>query len=51
LAVALSVSADSLVFGDDKRLPADEARGLAFEATVFLDEAAQGHSVRTAPAY
>jgi transcriptional regulator with XRE-family HTH domain len=43
LAVALSVSADALVFGDEKRLPADEALRLAFEATVFLDEADQGH--------
>jgi transcriptional regulator with XRE-family HTH domain len=43
LAVALSVSADSLVFGDDPRLPADEAMRLLFEATVFLDEAEQAH--------
>ena len=43
LAMALSVSADSLVFGDEKRLPADEALRLAFEATVFLDDVDQGH--------
>jgi transcriptional regulator with XRE-family HTH domain len=43
LAVALSVSADALVFGDDERLPADEALRLLFEATVFLDEAEQDH--------
>ncbi|HTW07896.1 MAG TPA: RstR family transcriptional repressor [Acidimicrobiales bacterium] len=43
LAVALSVSADALVFGDEERLPADEALRLAFEATVFLDEGEQAH--------
>ena len=37
LAVALSVSADALVFGDDVRVPEDEALRLAFEATVHLD--------------
>jgi transcriptional regulator with XRE-family HTH domain len=43
LAVALSVSADALVFGDEPRLPADEAMRLLFEATVFLDETEQAH--------
>jgi len=43
LAVALSVSADALVFGDEPRLPADEAMRLLFEATVFLDEAEQAN--------
>ena len=38
LAIALSVSTDALVFGDDERLPEDEALRLAFEATVLLDE-------------
>lgn len=37
LAIALSVRADTLVFGDDERLPDDEALRLAFEATVHLD--------------
>jgi transcriptional regulator with XRE-family HTH domain len=39
LAVALSCSTDALVFGDDPRLPDDEALRLAFEATGFLDDA------------
>jgi transcriptional regulator with XRE-family HTH domain len=43
LAVALSVSADALVFGEEPRLPADEAIRLLFEATVFLDEDEQDH--------
>ncbi|MHB8431859.1 MAG: helix-turn-helix domain-containing protein [Acidimicrobiales bacterium] len=43
LAVALSVSADALVFGDQERLPADQALRLAFEATVFLDEQERAH--------
>lgn len=37
LAVALSVTTDALVFGEDPRLPDDEALRLAFEATVHLD--------------
>lgn len=37
LAIALSVSSDSLVFGDDSRLPDDETLRLAFESTVHLD--------------
>ena len=43
LAVALSVSTDALVFGEEPRLPADEAIRLLFEATVFLDEDEQDH--------
>jgi hypothetical protein len=39
LAVALSCTTDTLVFGDDPRLPDDEALRLAFEATTFLDDA------------
>lgn len=39
LAVALSCTTDALVFGDDPRLPDDEALRLAFEATTFLDDA------------
>jgi transcriptional regulator with XRE-family HTH domain len=39
LAVALSCTSDALVFGDDPRLPDDEALRLAFEATTFLDAA------------
>ena len=38
LAVALSVSADELVFGDIPRGAADEQLRLAFEATQFLDK-------------
>lgn len=38
LAVALSCTTDALVFGDDPRLPDDEALRLAFEATTFLDD-------------
>lgn len=38
LAVALSVSADTLVFGNEGRTPADEKLRLAFEATRFLDK-------------
>jgi transcriptional regulator with XRE-family HTH domain len=38
LAIALSVSADALIFGGDARLPDDEALRLAFEATVLLDD-------------
>jgi transcriptional regulator with XRE-family HTH domain len=38
LAVALSVSADALIFGADSRLPDDESLRLAFEATVLLDD-------------
>jgi transcriptional regulator with XRE-family HTH domain len=37
LAVALSCTTDALVFGEDPRLPDDEALRLAFEATSFLD--------------
>ncbi|MFZ0668463.1 MAG: helix-turn-helix transcriptional regulator, partial [Acidimicrobiales bacterium] len=39
LAVALSCTTDALVFGNDPRLPDDEALRLAFEATTFLDAA------------
>ena len=39
LAVALSCTTDALVFGDDPRLPDDQALRLAFEATAFLDDA------------
>jgi transcriptional regulator with XRE-family HTH domain len=47
LAVALSVSCDALVFGDDERLPDDERLRLAFEATVHLhpDEREQVHAL------
>ena len=38
LAVALSVSADELVFGHTPRGAADEQLRLAFEATQFLDK-------------
>lgn len=38
LAIALSVSADQLVFGDTPRGPADDRLRLAFEATQFLDK-------------
>jgi transcriptional regulator with XRE-family HTH domain len=37
LAIALSVSADALVFGGEDRLAKDQALQLAFEATVLLD--------------
>jgi hypothetical protein len=47
-AVALSVSAEALGFGDQERLSADEALRLAFEATTLLDEAEQAH-VRALP--
>jgi len=46
LAVALSVSADTLVFGGEDRLPDDEALRLAFEATTHLD-ADERSAVRT----
>jgi transcriptional regulator with XRE-family HTH domain len=39
LAVALSCTTDALAFGDDPRLPDDEALRLTFEATTFLDDA------------
>ncbi|MGH9307498.1 MAG: helix-turn-helix domain-containing protein [Acidimicrobiales bacterium] len=38
LAVALSCTTDALVFGDDPRLPDDQALRLAFEATTFLND-------------
>jgi transcriptional regulator with XRE-family HTH domain len=41
LAIALSVSADALVFGDEDRLAVDESLQLAFEATTLLDPAEQ----------
>ena len=37
LAIALSVSTDALVFGDDSRGAEDDQLRLAFEATRFLD--------------
>ena len=37
LATGLSVSTDTLVYGDDARLPDDKRLRLAFEATTFLD--------------
>jgi transcriptional regulator with XRE-family HTH domain len=37
LAVALSVTTDALVFGDDNRGPETDELRLAFEATRFLD--------------
>jgi transcriptional regulator with XRE-family HTH domain len=37
LAIALSVSADALVFGGDGRLAGDESLQLAFEATTLLE--------------
>lgn len=37
LAVALSVSADDLVFGGEDRVPTNESLRLAFEATSILD--------------
>ena len=44
LAVALSVSADALVFGDEVRsAPTDELQ-LLFEATVHLDESEREHA-------
>ena len=39
LAMALSTSADYLVFGNEERLADDEELRLAFEATRFLDDA------------
>jgi transcriptional regulator with XRE-family HTH domain len=38
LAIALSTTADFLVFGEDDRLGDDEGLRLAFEATRFLDD-------------
>lgn len=37
LAIALSVTTDALVFGDDTRGPDNDKLRLAFEATKFLD--------------
>jgi transcriptional regulator with XRE-family HTH domain len=37
LAIALSVSCDTLVFGGEDRLSSDQALQLAFEATLLLD--------------
>lgn len=37
LAIALSVTTDRLVFGDDRRGPDNDELRLAFEATRFLD--------------
>jgi transcriptional regulator with XRE-family HTH domain len=38
LAIALSVSSDLLVFGEEGRLPEDQKLRLAFEASRFLDK-------------